>query len=179
MINRTFKIKTLFYLLSLVFSLYLGGCGYTTTGFKYQENKVFITPVKNKIDITSESRNNSDYVTFPLLLEKRLTNKLVNKFNVDGHLKVVSIPERALTISCEITNYQKEALRYTDDKSVQEQRLRLFLHMKLIDSKEEILKDKEVVGETSYYLSGSEEAAQEKLIDDAARRVLEAVIEEW
>lgn len=179
MINRRFKMRGFFFFLFLVSSFYLNGCGYTTTGFKYKESKVFIIPVKNKIDITSEARKNSDYVTFPLLLEKRLTNKIVNKFNVDGHLKVVSAPERALTISCEITKYQKEALRYTNDKSVQEQRLRLYIHMKLIDSKDEILKEKEIAGETSYYLSGSEESAQDDLIDDAARRVLEAVIEEW
>ena len=55
--------------------------------------------------------------------------------------------------------------------------------MKLINYKDEVIKEKDVVGETSYFLSGlnsiSESSAQDKLIDDTTRRIVEAVIEEW
>jgi hypothetical protein len=47
-----------------------------------------------------------------------------------------------------------------------------------------VLKEKDIIGEMeSYFLSGpnsiSESAAQDKLVDDAARRIMEAVVEEW
>ncbi|UCD15889.1 MAG: hypothetical protein JSV34_02245 [Candidatus Omnitrophota bacterium] len=178
--NRIFVIL----LYSLWFMVYgLSGCGYSTKGFVYKEDRIVIKPVINKVDITSESRRNSNYTVSPILLEKRLTNTIVNKFNVFGYLKVVSSEKDALVLSCKITNYQKESLRYTDSKNVQEQRLRLMVDMKLVDSQGEVLKEKQVVGETSYYLSGThqttEESAQTDLIDDAARRILEAVVEEW
>lgn len=159
------------------------GCGYSTKGFVYKENKIMIKPVINRIDITSESRRGVNYTVSPILLEKRLTNVIVNKFNVFGYLKVVSAEEEALVLSCEIKEYQKEALRYTDSKDVQEQRIRLVVEMKLADSCAEVIKEKQVIGETSYYLSGAhqktEESAQTELIDDTARRILEAVVEEW
>ncbi|MBU1121506.1 MAG: LPS assembly lipoprotein LptE [Candidatus Omnitrophota bacterium] len=161
----------------------LSGCGYSTKGFVYKEDRIMIKPVVNKVDITSESRRNSNYTVSPVLLEKRLTNTIVNKFNVFGYLKVVSVEENALVLSCNITEYQKETLRYTDSKDVQEQRLRLVVMTKLIDSDGEVIKEKQVIGETSYYLSGAqqttEENAQTDIIDDTARRILEAVVEEW
>jgi hypothetical protein len=170
----------------LVLSLCVGlfcGCGYTTKGFMYNEDRIVIKPIVNKVDITFEGRRNSDYTVYPVLLEKRLTNTVISKFNINGGLKVVSFEEGALRLSGEITNYQKESLRYTDSKGIEEQRLRLFVNMKLIDAKDKVLKDKEIVGETSYFLSGAnsetEESAQTDLIDDTARRILEAVVEEW
>jgi uncharacterized protein YcfL len=174
-------MKKIFLLTIFLYLFY--GCGYTTRGFQYQEDKIFIAPIINKIDITSEERRYSGYKVFPILLEKKLTNELINKFNIDGHLKVVSETEESLVLSCFIKDYQKEALKYTSDEEVKEQRLRLYVHIKLQDSEGSILKEKDIVGEASYFLSGpnkkSEESAQSDLIDDTARRILEAVIEEW
>lgn len=172
-----------FYLWPFIFSLFLSGCGYTTRGFFYNEKKIFIPPIKNNMDITSEERRNSNYTTYPVLLEKQLTNYLIDRFNTDGYLKVVKEKEGALKLSCSIAGYEKDTVRRTDTDSVEEQRLRLFVNMELKDSQGEILKNKTVVGETSYYLSGSrqksEESARLDLIEDTARRITEVVIEEW
>jgi outer membrane lipopolysaccharide assembly protein LptE/RlpB len=161
----------------------LGGCGYTTRGFVYSERNIFIAPVKNNISLTSDNREYSTFTSYPVLLENRLTNKIVNKFNVDGHLRVSSENPKALKLICAINNYNRETTRYNNSDDVKEQRLRLTVHMKLIDSKGEIAKEKDVTGETSYFLTGpnsiTEAAAQDKLIDDTARRIIEAVIEEW
>jgi hypothetical protein len=163
--------------------VFLSGCGYTTTGFSYKEDSIFIAPVVNKIDITSEKRRYGTYTSFPVLLEKTLTNVLVDKFNTDGHLKVTNSSEGALKLICTVKDYRKEALRYTDDEDVKEQRLRLAVDIKLVDSAGEVLKEREVVGETTFFITGarskSEVSAQQDLIDDTARRILEAVIEEW
>jgi len=163
--------------------LMLTGCGYTTRGFVYKEKTIYIKPVVNKVNITSEKRAYSSYNTYPILIEKRLTNSLVNKFNIDGNLKVVNTKEGSLSLQCEIRNYDKEALRYADNDSVTEQRLRLYVHCDLYDENGMLLKSKDVVGDTAYFLSGrlakTESSAQTDVIDDTARRIVEAVVEEW
>ena len=167
----------------LILGVLLSGCGYATSGVTYKEDSIFIAPVKNEVDITSESRRFNTYKTFPILLEKNLTNTLVEKFNIDGHLKVTSVSEGALKLTCVIKDYRKEALRYTDSEDIEEQRLRLSVDMKLVDSAGAVLKEKEVKGETTFYLTGShrksESSARQDLIDDTARRILETIIEEW
>ena len=159
------------------------GCGYTTRGFVYVEDTIIIKPVINKIDITSESRKYSDYTSFPILIENRLTNEIVSKFNIDGNLKVVSEDPNALKLVCTVNDYSRDTLRYTGSNAVSEQRLRLNVHIKLTSGDGKVLKEKNVVGETEYYLTGanskSESAAQLDLINDAARRITEAVTEEW
>ena len=163
--------------------IFLSGCGYTTRGFVYKESEIYIKPVVNKISITHEGRAQASYTTYPVFLEKRLTNSLISKFNAETYLKVVSLNDGALSLICAVTDYKKEALRYTEAEDVEEQRLRLYVHTVLYDSQDNIIKDETVVGETSYFLSGSlaktEEAAQVDLIDDTARRIMQAVIEKW
>ena len=156
------------------------GCGYTTRGFVYTEDSIIIKPVVNKIDITSESRKYSDYVSFPILIENRLTNELVSKFNIEGNFKVVSRNPKALKLACTVEGYNRETLRYDAEDDVDEQRLRLSVHIKLISPNGGILQDRVIIGETTYYLaSASESSAQLDLIDDTARRICEAITEEW
>ena len=166
-----------------LFFLVISSCGYTTRGFVYEDNRIIIEPVVNKIDITSEQRKYSGYTSFPLLIENKLTNELIGKFNTEGHLEVVNQHPKALKLTCTITDYSKETLRYTDNDEVEEQRLRLHVKIKLVSSEGEILQDREVVGESNYYLSGSrqksESAAQVDLVTDTARRILEAIVEAW
>ncbi|MFH1519237.1 MAG: LPS assembly lipoprotein LptE [Candidatus Omnitrophota bacterium] len=163
--------------------IFVSSCGYTTRGFIYPESSIIIKPVVNKIDITAESRKYSDYVSFPILIENKLTNELVSKFNSEGNLKVVSQDPKALQLTCAVEGYDRETLRYTESDAVSEQRLRLRVHMKLTSGDGKVLQDKVVLGETTYYLTGanqkSESAAQLDLIDDTARRISEAVTEEW
>jgi len=159
------------------------GCGYTTRGFVYTQKTIVIKPVINKIDITSENRKYSDYTSFPILIENRLTNEIVSKFNIEGNLKVVSEDPKALNLVCTVNDYNRDTLRYNNADEVDEQRLRLNTHIKLTDGDGKVLQDQSVSGETTYYLSGanqkSESAAQLDLIDDTARRICEAVTEEW
>jgi outer membrane lipopolysaccharide assembly protein LptE/RlpB len=161
----------------------IAGCGYTTRGFTYKEDTIIVEPVANKIDVTAKHRKTSGFVNYPVLIDNRLTNELVNHFNIDGSLKVVSQDPEALRLSCEVTNYTKETLRYTASDEVREQRLRLHVRMKLLDSEGQVLKQKNVVGQSTYFLSGprrrTESAAQNDLIQDTARRISEAVIEAW
>ncbi|MCF7871105.1 MAG: hypothetical protein K9L95_03860 [Candidatus Omnitrophica bacterium] len=166
--------------LLLVFLLMIGGCGYSTRGFKYKEGSIRIKPVVNKINITSENRKYSGYTAYPRLIEDRLTNRLVSEFNIQSNLDVVSESRNALELECQVTGYRRQTLRYTDSDDPEEQRLRLEVKMTLISSAGEILKEKNIVGQASFFLnSKSEVAAQNDLIDDTARRITEAVVEEW
>ena len=162
---------------------FMSGCGYTTRGFIYEENQITIFPVRNSMDITSSGRRTSGYANFPILIENRLTSEIINKFNIDGQLKVVNQAQSALELNCVVSNYTKESLRYTDSDDIKEQRLRLHVEIKLIGSKGELLQDKLIVGEASFFLSGpnqrSETVAQDELIEDTARRISEAVLEAW
>jgi outer membrane lipopolysaccharide assembly protein LptE/RlpB len=171
-------------ILALLMALILSGCGYTTKGFTFKETEIIIVPVINTIDITSERRINSNYETFPRLIENRLTNELVSKFNIDGHLKVVSQEgPSTLKLTCSVNSYSKEALSYEDDDNVEEQRLRLYVGMKLESPDGKVMISQTVVGEAEYFLSGanqkSESSAQDDLIDDTARGLSEAVLESW
>ncbi len=172
------------FLVIFVFFLTLG-CGYTTRGSMYAGQKLIVVPAVNKIDVTSIREETSGYVNFPILIENKLTNEIVSKFNADGQLKVVSEDSQALRLSCQVNNYTKETLRYDEDQDgeVREQRLRLQVHIKLVAADGKVLIEKDITGEASYFLTGasskSESSAQTDLVDDTARRISEAVLEEW
>jgi hypothetical protein len=167
----------------LLLLVVLLGCGYTTRGFNYAENGIYIEPVVNEIDITNENRAYSSYSNFPVLLEKQLTNALIEKFNINGSLLVANQAQNNLRLVVKIKDYKKDALRYADSDDVTEHKLKLYADVVLYDSQGENIKESRVVGEASYFLSGrfatSEAAAESELVDDAARRIMEMVIENW
>lgn len=164
----------------LLFLFLLSGCGYSTQGYRYKENKIRIMSVVNSIRIADEGRRYSSYTAYPILIEEKLTNRLVTEFNIGSGLQVVSQPEGALQLECEVTDYRRSTLRYTDSDDPQEQRLRLYVKMRLIDSQGEVIRERNVVGQTTFYLDRkSETAAQEDLVDNTARRITEAVVEAW
>lgn len=166
-----------------LFLAMLCGCGYTTRGLIQTEKNIVIAPVINNISVSDEGRRYSNFTSYPILLEKRLTNAIADKFNIDGHIKVTTNQANALGLSCAINEYKRETTRYDNADNVEEQRLRLHVQMKLTNPKGEIIREKKVVGETSYFLTGAnsmtETTAQGKLVDDTARRIMEAVVEEW
>lgn len=166
-----------------IFLLVVSGCGYTTRGFIYKEKGINIKPVVNEISIDRNDSTSYSYNTYPILLEKNFTNELIDRFHTEGGLKISNQDEGFLRLECVLRNYVKEALRYESDEDIEEERLRLYVHIILYDGQGEIIQDKNIVGETTYYLSGSlsksESSAQVDLIDDTTRRILEAVIERW
>lgn len=166
----------------VVLLLFLLGCGYTTRVFVTDE-KIYVKPVVNNISITAETRAYAQYKSYPILIEKTLTNDIISEFNIRGAFKVANEAEASYKLECIVYDYKKEALRYSDADDVSEQRLRLYVKLKLYDAGDKIVKEKTVVGETTYFLTGtlakSESAAMEEVIDDTARRIVEAISEEW
>ncbi len=165
--------------------LLLGGCGYTTylVSSSLGEGKIYVKPVANEVRITSEDRAYSDYTVYPVLLDKDLTNAIIDELQIRTPLKVVSSPDGAYTLECKIVNYKKEALRYTDTDEVNEQRLRLYVKVIVYDAEKNLIKEREVVGEASYFFSGrlasSESEALNELIEDTAKRVVDTLSQDW
>ena len=109
--------------------LAITGCGYTTKAF-LASGVVYVKPVENKIQIAQETNAYSEYQSFPLLLEKRLTNQIVTEFTVRSGYTVVGAEANAERLESAITGYRKEALRYDDFDEITEQRLRLTVHIR-------------------------------------------------
>lgn len=172
-----------FLLVFVIAVLGLNGCAYTTQGFMWAGETIDIIPVMNKVNITSEQRIYNNYTSFPVLFEKKLTNVLISKFNTNGRLKVVAGAKDALKLTCVITKYWKDGLRYTDVDDIKEQKLRMVVKATLTGKQAEVLRESEITGEAAYYLCGpnskTEAAAQADLIDDTARRILEFVVDAW
>ncbi len=166
--------------LFLILLLLLPGCGYTTQGHRYAQKRIRITPVVNKINIARESRRYSGHTSYPVLIENKLTNRLVFDFNARSNLEVVSQPRGALVLDCKITDYQRSTLRFSDSDDPLEQRLRLHVDMTLKDPDGQIINQRNIVGQTTFYLADKGElAAQNELVEDVSRRITEAVVEAW
>lgn len=140
-------------------------------------------PVENSISITHETKSYSDHQVYPILIEKKLTNAIVDEFRLRSNYTITSGSSQSHMLECNIVKYTQEALQYTDFDDITERRLRLQVKMKYYDTEKELLKEKTVIGETTYYLSGqyakSESEAFEELIEDTSRRIVESISDDW
>lgn len=172
------------YLSVFLLLIFLGSsCVYTTHIDLYPEKSIYIAPVVNKISISEENRSYNNYRSYPLLIEKKLTSAIAEKFSQDGNLRVSSEKNNSLMLYTEIIDYVKESLRYNDNDEIKEQKLKLKVKIKLLNSRGEKVKEQEILGETDYFLSGpyqkTESSAQQELINDTARRIVESIVENW
>ena len=173
-------------LLSIYFLLVVSilGCGYTTRGFLNPDYKsIFVKPVLNKLTFTKETQEYRDFRSIPPLLEDSFTKALISRFNLDGNLRVDREETADLILETEITDFLRETLRYTDQDRVQEYRLKIYFTYKLYDKNNNLIRKKSLVSDTTYTLEGkfaeSEDSAISDLLDDAARRIVEDIVEEW
>ncbi|MDP3786429.1 MAG: LPS assembly lipoprotein LptE [Candidatus Omnitrophota bacterium] len=166
------------------------GCSYSMRSLAYEKStKIYIKPFENKVDlnIREEYSDRNPYRLYRPGMETKITDAVINRFLLDGYLKVVSSEAQAdLVLKGELTNYEKQPLRYNEaTKDVEEYRANIIVNMTLIDLK----KDKAVwtengfVGYTEFALVGpkaiSEDAAINDAIGDLARRVVERTVEDW
>ena len=174
------KARTLFLVAGMIIGI---GCGYTTRNALYTgESTLYIKPVVNKINITSENRAYSKYRTYPLLIERKLTSHLIDRFSLDGNFKIGSQDAAEYVLEVQITDYDKDSLRYNNNDEVEEQRLWLKTHYKLYH-KGKVIEEKDITGDTTYFLTGpyrkSENSAQMDLVKDTARRITDSITERW
>ena len=175
MIKKTIPIVLL--------SIFLfSGCGYSTRSVNLGKARtIYIEPFKNKIIYgTDLSRN-----TYLPLLENKITNAITDRFLFDGNLRIGKKDKADLILQGELINFQRDALRYTENNDVQEYRITITISMTLWDNvnQKPMWSESSFSGDTTYFTTGSlarsENAALEDALTDLARRVVERAIENW
>jgi hypothetical protein len=164
----------------------VSGCGYTTRSLiagKY--HTIYIEPFANKIDITGETTANN-YRIYRPLLETDVTSAVIRKFLIDGNLKPVKQKENAdLVLEGSLVDFRKDALTYTGQDYVNEYRVSIAVHLKLISSgaQSALWEEPSFSGTATYFLTGtqatSESAAITVAVGDLSRRIVERTVDQW
>jgi len=108
---------------------------------------IYVPTVTNQIPLES-------MIIYVPGMEVDITNAVINRFNFDGTLKVVSRPEDADAIlHIQLRNFFQEGARFTRLESVEEYRLFLTTRVKLKDSRtdETLLLENRFLGKTTYF----------------------------
>ncbi len=167
-----------------------GGCGYSVRSLAYDKStKIYVRPFENKIDlnIAEEYSDRNPYRLYRPGMETKITDAVINRFLLDGYLKVVSGEAQAdLVLKGELSNYEKQPLRYNEaTQDVEEYRANIVVNMTLTDLRNEktVWAENGFVGYTEFALVGpkaiSEDAAINDAVEDLARRVVERTVEDW
>ncbi len=174
--------RTRLLIVSLAAACIFSGCGYSTSSLLPSHIRtVHVKNFRNKIDYGTQ-RKRDLYVS---LLEVMITNAVIDRFLFDGNLKIVDEEKADVVLTGELLDYDKDALRYTDDEDVLEYRINIVVSLTLRDvAKEKVLwRETHFVGDTTYFVTGaqavSETAAVNDAVDDLAKRVVERTIENW
>ncbi len=170
------------FLAGLIVGGLLTGCGYTTrSALPARLRTIHVAAFKNAVPHTAEGRRN---LYFPLL-EVKIRDAIVGRFQFDGNLRIASPEEADLILDGTLVDYQRSVLRYTDDDSPQEYRMQVVVDLTLKDTARgtTMWKEKGFTGETTYFISGpqavSESTAVDQAVTDLAKRVVERTIEDW
>lgn len=149
-----------------------GGCGYTLKSVPPHGLKtIYVETFKND--------------TYEPALEIDLTNGVISRFLFDGTLKAVREENADAVLRGKLTQFVREPLRYTNTEEVSEYRLTLKVDFSLWDNRTQklIWEEKNFVGDTTFFTTGSREKSEEKArgeaITELARRIVDRVVEEW
>ena len=165
----------------LIAAFFLAGCGYTLKGLKSSSSgTIYVPTFRNNILIQKDS---PEYRLYYPGLEIELENLLKERFRYDGNILPVSNPEAAdLVLEGEILDYEKDPLRYAQNEDIEEYRIKIRTKIKLLKGEEDLWED-EIVGETTYLISGpnakTETEAVREAVKDLVRRIVDRVVENW
>ena len=171
----------------------LAGCGYTTRSLISKDYRsIYVEHFVNKIDITGDTSVARRYKLYHPLLENDITRSVIDRFILEGNLRVTSEEDADLCLRAELVDYRQDALRYTgtDYKDVEEYRASIYVNLSLWDNRSGSLlwEIDNFVGDTTYFTgkttsstgtAKSESAAITDAIEDLARRIVERVVEAW
>ena len=168
----------------LLCSIISGGCGYTNKAMLPEDiGIVHVAIFDNKIDITKEISAKDKYEVYRPNLEVDLRDALVERFFLDGHLKVAAEYYADAVLEGEILQYRKDPLRYQNE-DVTEYRISLVCDIRLRDfDTSEILLEENIAGDTTYFTTGSlqesETEALNSALQDLARQIVNRIVENW
>ena len=166
------------------------GCGYSTHSLAYNKStKIFIKPFENKVDlnIDTEFSDRNPYRLYRPGMETKITDAVIDRFLVDGYLKVVSREDQAdIILRGALIIFEKQPLRYDQlSQSVEEYRANIIVDMSLEDvaKNKGAWSEKGFVGFFEYNQTGpnsvSEDTAINNAIADLAKRIVERTVEDW
>ena len=166
--------------------LFTSGCGYTTTGLGSSSSKtIYVSNFINKINPTEETSDSKMHIAYKSGMEFDVTRDLINRFIVDGNMRIANQTDADLVLSGELVDFRKEPLRYDTADNVIEYRIKVTAIITLIDNKtNNILKDAQrFTGESIYRTTGeyakSEDLAVKDAVKDLGTRLIENIIEDW
>ena len=166
----------------LVLAIMTAGCGYTTSSaLPGGMRTIYIEPFKNSVNFTTDLARKL-YIP---LLEVKVRNAVVDRFQFDGNLRIADPNKAAMTLKGALVGYDRIALRFTNTNEVEEYRIQISVNLQLIDNENDqiIWEETGFVGEATYFVSGpnarSESAAIEEALVDLGRRIVERTIENW
>ena len=179
-------MSKLFTALFLTLVLAVSGCGYTTRSLLPPDLKtIYVDNFKNTISITAEQNELRMYRGYRPGMEIDLTRAVINKFLLDGSLKIANESDADLILKGDLIDFKRDALRYDANNNIEEYRIKLIVNMNLVNAKtgDTMWTEMGFAGETTYRTSGSlaktETQAVNDAIDDLARRIMERTVEAW
>ncbi len=155
---------------------------------------IYVPTVRNIIPL-------EDMLIYVPGMEVDMTNAVIQRFNFDGSLKVVSRKEDAdATLLIDLIRFDQEGTRFTNLESVEEYRLFITADIQLKDNKtdENLLVEKNFTGRTSYFRQLSKQdsrgdsstssrqplqevlkPATQRVVIDFAHNVVDLITEAW
>ena len=174
--RKPFLIWTMFFCVAFF------GCGYTLhSNLPARLKTVYVVNFKNQGEHFSSSHQG---VYFPLI-EIDVHNAIVDYFLLDGRLKPLGSPNADLVIRGVLKSYDRKVLRRIDNDDAEEYRVYVTLSIEVWDTDDRVVlwQDDNFLGESTYFVSGSqastEKSAVDRAVKDLARRVVERTIENW
>ncbi len=153
--------------------IFICGCGYTTQAYNL--------PSSIKTVYIETFTNNSDQPN----LENELRIRLSEAFQDEGHIKITSKENADTILSGKINAYDRQAMRYANDETVEEYRLSIAVDFEFKQklSQEVVVKADSFYADTSYYISGSlaksEKSARTDTVNELAHRILNKIVTLW
>ncbi|MBI4395385.1 MAG: LptE family protein [Candidatus Omnitrophica bacterium] len=155
------------------------GCGYTQeiklpSGIKTIAVKTF----KNEIPPEEQ-------FAYRPGLEIELTNALIDRFILDGNLRVVDESEADAVLEGAIISYEQEGLRFDRLEDVEEYRLFLVVKFKLTDqrTKNVIMEQPNFSGRAEFFVNrnptSNRRIAANSATFDLAKSLVDRIVEEW
>lgn len=166
--------------LALIISIpFISSCGYTQEA-KLPNNIKTIAIETFKNEIPPEEQ-----FAYRAGLEIELRNTLVERFLLDGNLKVVDESEADAILTGSIISYEQEGLRFDKLESVEEYRLFLVVKFELIDRRTNkiIIREPNFSGRSEFFVNRNpavvRRTSANSAVVDLARSLVDRIVEEW
>ncbi len=162
----------------VLISLSLIGCGYSFSLLSPSVHSIYISPVQNRIKITSDYSSLDDIKKYYPNLEVFVRQKVIERFLVEGRLKVVDRPTADVQVKITLFDYTREPVGYDRDETVKRWRIRIGARVEVIYPERKV--SRTIFGEAIYDPAiRGERFAVKSVAEDLAHRISDLVLNPW